>query len=706
MILSKVPFLSLFLLVNINCFLSNSALAQIQIDSLHIVDKQRISRYEFKYTFNVTVSNEGADAFNIAITPNAQTQTTLIQSDPIKLSFIASQSVETLEGGLVFIHDRREAFSDNTITWEITFDAEYSISDTFSTNSSYHTGTYTNFFSKLGIASQQAVSEKLESTYSQLFELIPEGGSSASDDSSTVLYSESFELGLENWETTSDNGSRLEIATNHSGQSVVISPSWETSGDVFSFKNSAFINKDIQNGISVSFDLYIPHAYIEDGNLTTQLLLEDANQQPAFVGYASVSPHPSDTFFTIKFENISSQTSFGYISESFDFSRVQGVGIQFIANGKSVDIKGDIVIDNVKVSTAINAPPFTDNGQSLLFAAGEDMAFIKAIDSNDIRSEGMSYGMFIAVMMDDQETFDKLWKFTKTKIQNKSGPHEHFYAWQLNAKPPYLPIATNPAPDGEEYFAMALFLANNRWGSSEGIFDYKREANKILSDMIYTNSPSTRLMMHPTYKQVEFVTTLNIASFSDPSYHLPAFYDLWAIWSDENNAYWHEAAEISRAYLLKAAHPVTGLYSDYASHEGVPQVTSFNSNSHKSAWDSFRVMGNLALDYNWVSENEELKEVVERQVSFFANEVNTFGDFIAIYEVDGTREPGINYRSHGRTAMNAFGATISDNNFAKEMITDLWEQDAPTGKYRYYDGMLHMLSLLYVSGEYKIYHPR
>lgn len=56
--------------------------------------------------------------------------------------------------------------------------------------------------------------------------------------------------------------------------------------------------------------------------------------------------------------------------------------------------------------------------------------------------------------------------------------------------------------------------------------------------------------------------------------------------------------------------------------------------------------------------------------------------------------------------MNAFGATASDKPFAEEMITYLWEQDTPTGKYRYYDGMLHMLSLLHVSGEYRIYHPQ
>ena len=116
-------------------------------------------------------------------------------------------------------------------------------------------------------------------------------------------------------------------------------------------------------------------------------------------------------------------------------------------------------------------------------------------------------------------------------------------------------------------------------------------------------------------------------------------------------------------------------------------------------------MGNMAMDYHWVSQSPQLKALVEQQVSFFENEIAQYGDFIAVYEVDGTREPNIDYRSHGRTAMNAVGATISDNPFSTEMLNYLWQQDAPTGMYRYYDGLLHMFGLLHASGEFKIYKP-
>lgn len=537
------------------------------------------------------------------------------------------------------------------------------------------------------------------------------------DESSLPSFIDTFDNGIAQWSASADNGSAIaptlalgyvdtdEAPTNNV---LTVSPNWQGSSDAFTVKYQQFRGIDITQGRDISIDISIPQSYIEDGNMVVQLFLEDANYQPAFLGYTTVAGFTGDEFITFSFSDVSANTEFGYISDSFDFSQLRGIGVQFVANSKLPTVNGDIQIDNVVISGEAPSEPVPElSDTTVLYGVGDDMAFIKAIDSNDIRSEGMSYGMMISVMMDDQETFDKLWRFTKAKMQNKSGNSKDFFAWRLSANAPYNAIDTNPAPDGEEYFAMALFLANNRWGSIEGIFDYQQEANDILHDMIFTKSDnsSTRLMMHPVYQQVEFVTTTNVESFSDPSYHLPAFYEMWALWADENNDYWHETAEISRQYLSKAAHPQTGLFSDYASHEGLPQPTSFNPDSHKSAYDSFRVMGNMAMDYHWVSQSPQLKGLVEQQVSFFENEIAQYGDFIAVYEVDGTREPNIDYRSHGRTAMNAVGATISDNPFSTEMLNYLWQQDAPTGMYRYYDGLLHMFGLLHAGGEFKIYKP-
>ena len=49
-------------------------------------------------------------------------------------------------------------------------------------------------------------------------------------------------------------------------------------------------------------------------------------------------------------------------------------------------------------------------------------------------------------------------------------------------------------------------------------------------------------------------------TFTDPSYHLPAFYELWARWGPERDrAFWAKAASVSRDFFVKSADPKTGL---------------------------------------------------------------------------------------------------------------------------------------------------
>jgi oligosaccharide reducing-end xylanase len=76
-----------------------------------------------------------------------------------------------------------------------------------------------------------------------------------------------------------------------------------------------------------------------------------------------------------------------------------------------------------------------------------------------------------------------------------------------------------------------------------------------------------------------FIPNGNGPSFSDPSYYLPAFYELWAGCGPKaDRAFWAAAADTSCNYFRKAADPVTGLSADYADFTGVPVVTNFNAN--------------------------------------------------------------------------------------------------------------------------------
>ena len=110
---------------------------------------------------------------------------------------------------------------------------------------------------------------------------------------------------------------------------------------------------------------------------------------------------------------------------------------------------------------------FYDEKERLYFPVGDDMAYIEDTGNNDARTEGMSYGMMLCVQLDMKEEFDRIWKWAKTYMYMEEGENEGYFAWSCQTdgtKNSY-----GPAPDGEEYFAMALFFASHRWGDGEGI---------------------------------------------------------------------------------------------------------------------------------------------------------------------------------------------------------------------------------------------
>ncbi|MGH9763280.1 MAG: glycosyl hydrolase family 8, partial [Blastocatellia bacterium] len=108
------------------------------------------------------------------------------------------------------------------------------------------------------------------------------------------------------------------------------------------------------------------------------------------------------------------------------------------------------------------------------------LGFITDWANNDARSEGMSYGMMIAVQMDKKHEFDALWNWSNTYmlITDPKNPNVGYFAWSMNTEG--TPRATGPAPDGEQYYAMALLFAARRWGNGEGIYNYQQQAERIL----------------------------------------------------------------------------------------------------------------------------------------------------------------------------------------------------------------------------------
>lgn len=344
-----------------------------------------------------------------------------------------------------------------------------------------------------------------------------------------------------------------------------------------------------------------------------------------------------------------------------------------------------------------------DSTERVYYPVGADKAYILDILHNDVRSEGMSYGMMIAVQLDKRAEFDRIWKWAKTYMQHRTEPRKTYFAWHCRTNGSV--IDSTAASDGEEWFVTALFFASARWGNGEGIFNYRAEAQAILDAMLgkegqpWSDGRITN-MFNMREKQVVFVPSVEAAGFTDPSYHLPHFYELWARWADKNNTFWCEAARTSRSFFKRAAHPATGLMPDYANFDGSP-INRFGGGSDDFRYDAWRVGMNVALDYAWFARDPWAVTQSNRLLNFFHSQgVRTHG---SLFTLEGKKLA--EDHSAGLVAMNAVACLASTNANRKDFVEELWNTPVPRGLYRYYDGLLYMMGLLQVSGNFRIYEP-
>ena len=356
---------------------------------------------------------------------------------------------------------------------------------------------------------------------------------------------------------------------------------------------------------------------------------------------------------------------------------------------------------------------YGEEQERVYYPVGEDMAYIMDTGNLDVRTEGMSYGMMLCVQLDMKEEFDRIWKWAKTYMYMEEGENEGYFAWSCQTdgtKNSY-----GPAPDGEEYFAMALFFASHRWGDGEGIFAYEKEAKELLRACIHKgeNGRPGEPMWNRENKQILFVPG---SPFTDPSYHLPHFYELFAKWAyEEDRPFWAEAAKVSREFMKKSSHPKTGMSPEYAEFDGSPVTKVFEWGRHDWFYsDAYRTAANIGLDYAWFQTDVGQTQAVSR-LQYTLGVVNKENPYMT-YEVDGTVLNQKALHPVGLLATTAEGslAVLKDpvqqemiNSAEKELalwwVKKFWETPLRTGKRRYYDNCLYMFAFLALAGKYRIW---
>jgi oligosaccharide reducing-end xylanase len=365
--------------------------------------------------------------------------------------------------------------------------------------------------------------------------------------------------------------------------------------------------------------------------------------------------------------------------------------------------------------------------QAIAFAAGKNengpLMYVTDWANHDVRTEGMSYGMMITVQLNKKAEFDAIWNWAKTYmyVSDPKAPSYQFFAWSCKTDGTH--NSEGAAPDGESYFAMALLFAANRWGNGKGIYDYQAEAEKLLTAMVHRPEITGEIqwrgktvphtvgpMMHDDPPMILFVPDKMPHPFTDPSYHLPAFYELWALWGPkEDREFWVKAAQASRELFVKTTDPKTGLAPAYSNFDGTPVKSGFVQ-SDKFGYDAWRTASNWSVDWSWWGKAPAERELSDRIQAFFESQgIDKYGP---VYTLDGKdlgSTPGLTHEDHpaGLAGTNAVaGLAATDRARAKKFVKALWDTPVPSGQSRYYDGMLYMMSLMHLGGEFRIWGPK
>lgn len=339
---------------------------------------------------------------------------------------------------------------------------------------------------------------------------------------------------------------------------------------------------------------------------------------------------------------------------------------------------------------------------SLLYQSPSDsLLFVFAVDSQDVRTEGMSYGMIISLMLNHRDVFDKLWAWSKKYMAFDTPEMDGYFCWHCHPDGEKFP--EHNASDGEIYFATALFMAAKRWNEPT----YEEEAQVLLHKYL-DKDPATGI--YPLFdletKLPCFVPNEDVHWFTDPSYALPAFLEIWAHRSNSNQEFWAEAVQANRDFLFNASHPETGLFPDYSLMDGTPyNWPSSGYDNSRFMYDAIRCSMNIGMDsYLYGKDIERQRIMMRRYLKFFKEYEYQYGHF----DHDGENPAdGICEGAYGANAVGAFTLLGSDNPEDKALLEEtvraFWNQPIPTGLWRYYNGLVYTLCMLHCAGQFKVY---
>jgi endo-1,4-beta-D-glucanase Y len=303
-------------------------------------------------------------------------------------------------------------------------------------------------------------------------------------------------------------------------------------------------------------------------------------------------------------------------------------------------------------------------------------------------SEGIGYGMLIAVNVNDKDLFDDLWGYYNLHLDPNGLMRWLRDSLGNNVVINGTTINAGSATDAEEDVAYALILADRQWGSG-GSINYIQKAIEQI-DKIYQFEIDTNFYLPKSGDEPGGIYRVNI------SYFAPAYYR--AFREVTGNTGWDSVITACYNFLFFRADPNTGLVPDWCLPNGdpLPPCPPPYSCRFTYYYDATRTPWRIAMDYIWHGNINAF---------LYCNEVTSFARSIGSQNI--VDEYSITGDSLGMFHNNAFIGPFAAGAMATSVLNQLFldsiyaeNVNTYSSRWNYYNSSLKTLTLLVLTGNF------
>ena len=332
---------------------------------------------------------------------------------------------------------------------------------------------------------------------------------------------------------------------------------------------------------------------------------------------------------------------------------------------------------------------------------------------NSTVSEGIGYGMIIAVYMNDQTLFDSLWRYALAHTWTSSTGSTLLMNWYIAADGNVASTTdggqsgNGAATDADEDMAWSLIMADRQWGGQGSLSKtYLAYAQQMLSNIWTYDIDQTNLI--PNNGNWGGINCLNI------SYFAPAYYRVFA--SVGNQSGWNTVVTnlygvISQSLNATNGNQTNGLVPGFSTNNGATANCGQYSTQepHTYQYDACRTPFRIGLDA-CTNDSTDAIGYVAKTSSFFSSQGGA-SKIVDGYQLDGTQNAqypgtynGLSAAFIGPAGVGAM-PTQSGQNY-QSFIDDVYSLVRQNNMWcggQYYDESWTMMTMLMMTGNFLDY---